>query len=261
MTDILFPEPLSSDIMAVAPLPINTNMPSPLHLISLFEDDETRWSAVQARDANADGFFVYAVRSTKIYCRPICKARLARRANVRFFTLASEAREAGFRACKRCKPDEKGLMPEEKAVRTIRAFVRDGGEGGSLAQMAKRSGLSKWHFHRVFKRTVGVTPVEYVRMKRKGEVVDPSLVSNSGLSGATTSGSDSPATGSGDSLDWLQEMEWEYFDFEAIESLLDGDTNGKDSTIQDSPEGAGLNAGMSWADFLTWPEDSGTPTT
>lgn len=245
---------------AMPPLPITTNMPSPLTLLSLFEDDETRWSAVQTRDPNADGFFVYAVRSTKIYCRPICKARLARRANVRFFMLTSEAREAGFRACKRCKPDEKGSMPEEKAVRRIRAFVRDGGEGGSLAQMARRSELSKWHFHRVFKKTVGVTPVEYVRMKRKGEAIDPGLVSNAGLSGGTTSASDSPATGSGDSLDWLQEMKDDDLDFGAIEYLLYDDPEAKDPTLHTPLQGEALDS-MSWTDFLAWPEDNGPPPT
>ncbi|KAK5992506.1 Vacuolar iron transporter 1 [Cladobotryum mycophilum] len=146
--------------------------------VPLFEDDDTRWQAVQARDSSADGFFVYGVRTTKIFCRPICKARLARRANVRFYGTVEEAKEAGFRACKRCKPEVMGLMPEEAAVQKIRAFVRDreagtgGGQSGgqdarmSLSQMARRTGLSKWHFHRVFKKCVGVTPFEYLKMAR-----------------------------------------------------------------------------------------------
>ncbi|POR34027.1 Bifunctional transcriptional activator/DNA repair enzyme Ada, partial [Tolypocladium paradoxum] len=70
---------------------------------SFFADDDSRWQAVRARDVVADGFFVYAVRTTKVYCRPICKARLARRANVRFYATGGEAAAAGFRACKRCR--------------------------------------------------------------------------------------------------------------------------------------------------------------
>ncbi|KAK8928132.1 Bifunctional transcriptional activator/DNA repair enzyme Ada [Metarhizium anisopliae] len=140
--------------------------------LNLFDDDEARWRAVQTRDGLADGFFVYAVRTTKVYCRPICKARLARRSNVRFYATGAQAQAAGFRACKRCRPEMEGFMPEERAVRRIRAFVLERGgaaageQGLSLSQMAGRSGLSKWHFHRVFKRTVGVTPFEYLRNER-----------------------------------------------------------------------------------------------
>jgi methylphosphotriester-DNA--protein-cysteine methyltransferase len=145
-----------------------------------FDDDASRWQAVQSRDAIADGFFVYAVKTTKVYCRPICKARLARRSNVTFYATGSEAQSAGFRACKRCKPEMEGFMPEERAVRQIRKFVLEQAAAGvgaaagaaaegkklSLSQMARKSGLSKWHFHRVFKKTVGVTPFEYLRNER-----------------------------------------------------------------------------------------------
>lgn len=140
--------------------------------LNLFHDDEARWRAVQTRDAVADGFFVYAVKTTKVYCRPICKARLARRANVSFYSTGAEAQNAGFRACKRCRPEMEGFMPEERAVQRIRAFVLEragaaaGEKGLSLSQMARKSGLSKWHFHRVFKRTVGVTPFEYLQNER-----------------------------------------------------------------------------------------------
>lgn len=145
--------------------------------ISLFEDDSSRWQAVVSRNSNADGFFVYGVKTTRIFCRPICKARLARRANVSFYATGQDAQRAGFRACKRCKPDVAGFMPEEAAVRKIREFVKDTavteGEGGemrmSLSQMARRTGLSKWHFYRVFKKCVGVTPTEYLREQRARE--------------------------------------------------------------------------------------------
>ncbi|KAL4729199.1 hypothetical protein ACLX1H_003610 [Fusarium chlamydosporum] len=134
----------------------NNNVPS---IVSLFDDDISRWDAVTSRNTNADGFFVYAVRTTKIFCRPICKARLPRRANVSFFTHGHEAQQAGFRACKRCKPEVAGFMPEETAIRKIRAFVQQHAEKQddaevrlSLSQMARQTGLSKWHFHRMFKK-------------------------------------------------------------------------------------------------------------
>jgi methylphosphotriester-DNA--protein-cysteine methyltransferase len=153
-----------------------------LGLVSLFEDDASRWDAVSSRNTTADGSFVYAVRTTKIFCRPICKARLPRRANVSFFTTGYDAKQAGFRACKRCKPEIAGFMPEEAAVRKIRAFVQQQTEKQgdaearlSLSQMARQSGLSKWHFHRVFKRCVGVTPTEYLRIQRQGQEARNSL--------------------------------------------------------------------------------------
>jgi methylphosphotriester-DNA--protein-cysteine methyltransferase len=136
-----------------------------------FRDDASRWRALETRDAEADGFFVYGVKSTKVYCRPICKARLARRANVTFYATGEQARDAGFRACKRCKPDLAGLMPEEAAIRKIRAYLHDSrlcekSTSLTLGRMAEDTGLSKWHFHRVFKRCTGLTPAEYLRMQR-----------------------------------------------------------------------------------------------
>ncbi|KAH7156532.1 hypothetical protein EDB81DRAFT_880845 [Dactylonectria macrodidyma] len=150
------------------------NLKSPIPFISLFDNDESRWQAVVSRNANADGFFVYGVKTTKIFCRPICKARLARRANVSFYLSGKEAQQYGFRACKRCKPELAGFMPEEMAVQKIRSFVDKRacgrGETGearlSLSQMAKQTGLSKWHFYRVFKKCVGMTPTEYLRNER-----------------------------------------------------------------------------------------------
>ncbi|KAM0502248.1 hypothetical protein ACHAP8_003785 [Fusarium lateritium] len=124
------------------------NLGNALNFVSLYDDDTLRWNAVTSRDANADSLFVYAVRTTKIFCRPICKARLPRRANVSFFTHGHEAQKAGFRACKRCKPEVVGFMPQETAVRKIQAFVRQQTEKQSdaqvrlsLSQMARQTGL------------------------------------------------------------------------------------------------------------------------
>nr|UWK21975.1 araC-type transcriptional regulator protein [Trichoderma protrudens] len=154
--------------------------PSSQELVADFENDDCRWEAVRSRNAKADGLFVYAVRSTRIYSRPTCKARLAQRSNIAFFRTGAQARGAGYRPCKRCQPEAGVLMPEKDATSKIRAFVRkrlpavamaarrEGTESMlSLSQMAKQTGLSKWHFHREFKKCFGVTPVEYLRIERK----------------------------------------------------------------------------------------------
>jgi len=159
--------------------------------LEMWKSEASRWAAVKNRDPAADGTFVYAVRTTKVYCRPVCKARLARRANVSFFAIAQDAEGAGFRPCKRCKPDAQGAMPEERAVQKIRAFIREKpesspslpspaptpGDTGSthtpepdlqrLADLARQAGVSKWHFHRVFKNVTGVTPAEFLHQRQR----------------------------------------------------------------------------------------------
>ncbi|KAI9172267.1 family transcriptional regulator [Paramyrothecium foliicola] len=148
-----------------------------------FTDDASRWAALVARDTAAEGHFVYAVKSTKIYCRPVCKARLARRANVTFYATGSHAQRAGFRACKRCKPELAGRMPEEAAMRKIRGLVQSAGVAKqdnllTPAQMAERTGLSRWHFHRVFKKCTGVTPAEYLKLQRTSAYSPSSAAGN-----------------------------------------------------------------------------------
>jgi methylphosphotriester-DNA--protein-cysteine methyltransferase len=141
--------------------------------------DSGRWVAVQRRDPVADGSFVYAVRTTKIYCRPVCKARLARRANVSFYGDAQDAEKAGYRACKRCRPEVAGPMPEERAVLRVRALIdremaqpiqtaekeveKKEGAKGHTRGLARRARVSKWYFHRTFKEITGLTPAEYRR--------------------------------------------------------------------------------------------------
>lgn len=145
---------------------------------SAFGDDDSRWEAVKSRNAKADGLFVYAVRSTGVYSRPTCKARLAHRFNTAFFKSSIEAQSAGYRPCKRCHPEDSAPMPEDIGVAKIRAFMKTRPLAAmmekdgtitmlSLSQMARQAGLSKWHFHREFKKCFGVTPVEYLRMEKK----------------------------------------------------------------------------------------------
>lgn len=128
-------------------------------------------AAVTRRDREADGAFVYAVRTTGIYCRPSCASRPALPHNLLFFPSPEEAAAAGFRPCKRCKPD--GPSPEmldaaivEKACRLIEASE----EAPSLAELAEAAGLSPGYFHRVFRRVTGLTPKAYAAARRAERV-------------------------------------------------------------------------------------------
>jgi AraC family transcriptional regulator of adaptative response/methylated-DNA-[protein]-cysteine methyltransferase len=129
------------------------------------------WQAVIDRDSKADGAFYYSVRTTGVFCRPSCAARLPNRENVSFFTTPAEAQAAGFRPCKRCKPTE--ASPSERyakliaqACRTIEAAETP----PSLSALAQGAGLSQHHFHRVFKAVAGVTPRAYASAERSRRV-------------------------------------------------------------------------------------------
>lgn len=140
-------------------------------------NDNTRWQAVVSRDASADGRFVYCVKTTKIFCRPNCKARLARRANVEFFDTPAEAQAAGYRSCKRCQPLLASYTPEadkiKKACDMIKTLPVDAPLPG-LERLAKEAGLTKHHFHRLFKRETGFTPREYAIATRRESLSEPS---------------------------------------------------------------------------------------
>jgi len=128
--------------------------------------DESRWQQITARDKAADGAFVYAVRTTGIYCRPSCPSRLARRENVRFFTAPSEAEAAGFRACRRCHPaaaQEPGGSLMQAMAQYITARAE---ESLPLARLADQAGMSPSHFQRAFKAALGVSPREYQAAQR-----------------------------------------------------------------------------------------------
>src|SRR5262247_908848 len=137
-------------------LPMRTNETS---RTSSLLDDDACWKALERRDRAADGTFVYSVRTTGVYCRPSCAARLARRENVAFHASCADAERAGFRPCKRCKPTETGLAERQaKAVAKACKLIEESEEMPSLASLAKAGGLSRFHFHRVFKQLTGVTP-------------------------------------------------------------------------------------------------------
>lgn len=127
--------------------------------------DEERWEAVQARDRSYDGSFVTAVLSTGIYCRPSCPARTPHRENVVFYDAPEGAVQAGFRACKRCAPDTQAYDAEvvEKVCRYIDAHLDN---RLALEELGEQASLSPQHLQRVFKRTLGITPRQYVEARR-----------------------------------------------------------------------------------------------
>jgi AraC family transcriptional regulator, regulatory protein of adaptative response / methylated-DNA-[protein]-cysteine methyltransferase len=134
-------------------------------------DQDPRWRAVVTRDSRADGAFVYSVRSTGVYCRPSCPARRAKPSNVRFHATVKEAERAGFRPCKRCKPDHTGLAAERAAkVAEICRYIEAADRVPTLEELARKAGLSAYHFHRVFKSVSGVTPAGYARACRAKRV-------------------------------------------------------------------------------------------
>ncbi len=126
--------------------------------------DDARWETVRARER--DDRFVFAVRTTSIYCRPGCPARTPARRNVFAFGDAAAAERAGFRPCKRCAPDD--VSADADRVRLIEraCALLAADDAAPLAEVASAVGLSRFHFQRLFRRIVGVTPGEYVRAQR-----------------------------------------------------------------------------------------------
>ena len=139
--------------------------------VELFATEESRWAALAARDRAADGLFYYSVETTGVYCRPSCAARLPRRQNVRFYESCRAAEAAGFRACKRCRPNDKALEDQhretiEKACRAM----EQADELPKLEELAAAAGLSRFYFQRKFKAVTGVTPREYFHAHRVKKV-------------------------------------------------------------------------------------------
>ena len=137
---------------------------------------EALWHAVQSRDRAADGAFVYAVRSTGIYCRPSCPSRKPRREQVVFFPLPEAAEQQGFRACRRCRPRAINLRDPRTAsvarvCREIDARIREeeGGDheaGLTLAALSRAAGMAPHQLERAFRRVMGITPRQYADAQR-----------------------------------------------------------------------------------------------
>ncbi len=129
-------------------------------------DDDARWQAVRDRDRRGDGRFVFAVRSTGIYCRPSCPARRPHRANVRFFATAAEAEHGGFRPCRRCRPED-AAAPEAEVVRQVCRYIEEHPyDRVTLAALGAHVGLSPSHLQRLFKAAIGITPRQYAEARR-----------------------------------------------------------------------------------------------
>ena len=128
-----------------------------------------QWQQVLERDARADGVFVYAVKSTKVYCKPSCASRRPNRKNVTFFPNPAAAEAAGYRACMRCEPDraEAKADPQAGAIAAVTDYLKDhAGERTKLADVAKATGVGRLTILRGFKRVLGVTPGEFAKAQR-----------------------------------------------------------------------------------------------
>lgn len=129
--------------------------------------DDTKWRAVVERDAAADGTFVFAVRTTKIHCRPSCGARRPKRTNVVFFASSAAAAANGYRACKRCRPD--GASPARERDRIVQQVCRrieSAEKPPTLRELASFAGSSPFHLQRVFRAAMGLSPRDYAAAVR-----------------------------------------------------------------------------------------------
>lgn len=132
---------------------------------------DPRWASVVSHDVQADGRFLYSVRTTGVYCRPSCPARLPRPENVAFHGSTVEAEQAGFRPCKRCKPDQPSLATRNAAmVAQLCRHIENADEPPSLAELAALANISTFHLLRVFKSIAGLTPKAYAGAHRATRV-------------------------------------------------------------------------------------------
>ncbi|MBN9044489.1 MAG: bifunctional DNA-binding transcriptional regulator/O6-methylguanine-DNA methyltransferase Ada [Rhizobiales bacterium] len=142
----------------------------------MHDPDESHWQKVLDRDRTADGAFVYAVRSTGIYCRPSCPSRRGKRENVQFFAGPAEAERAGFRPCQRCKPNLGATLASHDEARHAALvaaacrFIDAAEDMPPLEDVARAAGCSPSHLHRIFKAETGLTPRAYADARRAGRM-------------------------------------------------------------------------------------------
>ncbi len=170
-----------------------------------YTTEAQRWRALATRDPNANGHFFYSVKSTQIYCRPTCPARLARRANISFQKTIAEAEALGFRACKRCRPNVENEDPQDKAVAKAMGFIEETARKGEakdlkLHDLAKKVGLTPRYFHKIFKDKTGTTPREYTNI----------------VAAQHSSSSSSPVSGSDASASAAINFDWNSFDISEL---------------------------------------------
>jgi AraC family transcriptional regulator, regulatory protein of adaptative response / methylated-DNA-[protein]-cysteine methyltransferase len=129
---------------------------------------ELHWQQILSRDARQDGRFVFAVRTTGVYCRPSCPSRRPRRDSVEFFASPQAAESAGYRACLRCKPTQ--ISEQAQYVMRARQLLDNSDSVLTLNELSKRVGVSAFHLQRLFKRATGLSPREYQTARRTQQV-------------------------------------------------------------------------------------------
>jgi AraC family transcriptional regulator, regulatory protein of adaptative response / methylated-DNA-[protein]-cysteine methyltransferase len=136
-----------------------------------FFTDNARWQALVDKDERADGQFWFSVKTTGVYCRPSCPARMPNRENVAFHLSPEDAEKAGFRACKRCHPKGPGLASQHsKAVAITCRMIKEVDEFPSLNQLAEAVKISPGYLHRLFKTATGLTPKDYANAHRADRI-------------------------------------------------------------------------------------------
>jgi AraC family transcriptional regulator of adaptative response/methylated-DNA-[protein]-cysteine methyltransferase len=135
-------------------------------------NEDACWNAVVHKDSAQDGRFLFGVLTTGVFCRPSCPARTPLRKNVRFYETAADASRDGLRPCLRCRPLEDHLeTPNVSKIRQLCGYIRDhADEAMTLDVLARRAGMSRFHFQRTFKEIVGVTPKQYADACRMGQL-------------------------------------------------------------------------------------------
>lgn len=140
-------------------------------MTSPFNDDDAKLAAVRRRDPAADGAFFYAVVTTGVYCRPSCAARPARAENIGYHLTCAAAEQAGYRPCRRCRPDQPPRAEREAALVAAACRTIDAAEDPpAFRTLAAAAGVSPHHFHRMFRRIAGVTPKAYADARRHARV-------------------------------------------------------------------------------------------
>ncbi len=129
--------------------------------------DEALWEAIVNCEPTFDGRYFYGVMTTSIFCRPSCRSRTPLRENVRIFRSAHDAGAAGYRPCKRCRPDACRLGPDEELVQAAKEIMEQRYQDSlTLDTLAQELAISPYHLHRVFKRLTGTTPAGYILDRR-----------------------------------------------------------------------------------------------
>ncbi|MFC4556753.1 bifunctional transcriptional activator/DNA repair enzyme AdaA [Virgibacillus kekensis] len=138
---------------------------------------DTMWKATVSCDSVYDGIFFYAVKTTGIFCRPSCKSKVPNVDNVSFFSNVAEAQKAGYRPCKRCRPDleSKSYDPFQSIIEDTKKVIKNNYcQKMPLNEVALKVGVSRFHLNRIFKNRTGYTPhmyLEEIRIKKAKELL------------------------------------------------------------------------------------------